>query len=92
MFVRALSYPDVVLCMCGVWVCVWLPCMFEPRHLFEIEKILFKLVNRGMNNTFDSQHVRSGSAGSLHPSTRVLACLKRLRYVVAELMIFLSDD
>ena len=66
--------------------------MFEPRHLFEIEKILFKLVNRGMNNTFDSQHVRSGSAGSLHPSTRVLACLKRLRYVVAELMIFLSDD
>ena len=92
MFVRALSYPDVVLCMCGVWVCVWLPCMFGPRHLFEIENILFELVNRGMNKTFDSQHVRSGSAGGLHPSTRVLACLKRLRYIVAELLIFLSDD
>jgi hypothetical protein len=55
-------------------------------------KFLFELVNRGMNKTFDSQHVWSGSAGGLHPSTRVLACLKRLRYVVAELMIFLSDD
>jgi hypothetical protein len=55
-------------------------------------KILFELVNRGMNKTFDSQHVWSGSAGGLHPSSRVLACLKRLRYVVAELMIFLSDD
>jgi hypothetical protein len=55
-------------------------------------KFLFELVNRGMNKTFDSQHVWSGSAGGLHPSSRVLACLKRLRYVVAELMIFLSDD
>ena len=55
-------------------------------------KILFELVNRGMNKTFDSQHVWSGSAGGLHPSSRVLACLKRLRYVVADLMIFLSDD
>lgn len=55
-------------------------------------KIHFRLVNRGMNKTFDSQHVWSGSAGGLHPSSRVLACLKRLRYVVAELMIFLSDD
>ena len=51
-------------------------------------KILFELVNRGMNKTFDSQHVWSGSAGGLHPSTRVLACLKRQRYIVAELRIF----